>query len=81
MSTIKTYNVQINSSEGEMISAETNNTTFFHEHLDCHTITALTVSIRVVNSEGLHSDPIMKTVVIQSMFIYIYVYIRTYIRT
>ena len=65
MSTLKTYNVQINSSDGEMISANTNNTTFFHEHLECHSITALTVSITVVNSEGLHSDPVMKTIVIQ----------------
>ena len=65
MSTIKLYRVQINSSEGRMITADTDNATFFHEHLECHSIAELTVSIAVVNSEGLHSDPVVKTIVMQ----------------
>ena len=67
MSAIKLYRVQINSSEGKMILADTDNATFFHEHLECHSITALTVSIIVINIEGLHSDPVVKTIVMQPL--------------
>ena len=36
-------------------------------HLDNHRITAVTVSVTVVNNEGYHSDPTMKTMFLQSM--------------
>ena len=59
MSAVKTYSIQINSSEGEMVTGETGNATYFSGHLNCHPITAVTVSITVVTIEGLQSDPTM----------------------
>jgi len=54
------------SSEGEIISTETLNETFLYKHLDCFPINTFTVNIIVINSERLHSNTTMKTVVIQS---------------
>ena len=69
MSMIKNYVVQVNSSESEIISTETFNETFLYKHLDCYPITTFIVNVTVINSEGLHSNTTMKTVVIQSKFI------------
>ena len=59
MSAVKTYSIQINSSEGEIVTGETGNATYFSGHLNWHPITAVTVSITVVSIEGLQSDPTM----------------------
>ena len=80
MSALKSYNVQINSSKGAIVSTETNNTAlkFLYECSDCNLITELTVNITVVNIVGLHSDPTVKSIVIQSMWI-MHVHIHNHI--
>ena len=67
---VQYYHVTINSSEGEVISEPSDNTTtLMFKHLDNHLNITFTVNITVVDIKGLRSasSVVMKTIGMQNL--------------